>query len=336
MLQSYMSKALKHHCYLDHLLTTATMTNRTQTYPFHQVDTFTDTPYFGNPVAVVNCLNPALPVPTQEQMQRFARWTNLSETTFLLPPTDTTAADYRLKIFTPVEELPFAGHPTLGSCHSFLRHLGDRSATLIAQREGKLVQECAIGLIPLQVSPDASKVRFRAPEFVRHEPVDAATVGRVTKALCLDPDSIIAAYHIDNGPRWIGIKLCTAQQVLDIDITSDKSDIGSIRDLFLGFIGPYPEGKNAEGEAVANEVRAFVFEDIGEDPVTGSLNAGFAKWFEASGESPADEYVNSQGTVIGRKGRVSVKVDRTGGDGKQADVWIGGECVVCIDGVVHI
>lgn len=311
------------------------MSTKTNTYPFHQVDTFTDTPYFGNPVAVVNCLNTSLPVPTQEQMQRFARWTNLSETTFLLPPTD-NAADYRLKIFTPVEELPFAGHPTLGSCHSFLRHLGaSKASSLITEREGKLVQECAIGLVPLRVSADASTVRFRAPDFIRHEPVDPTTVSRITAALRLDPGSIISAYHIDNGPRWIGIKLRSAQQVLDIDVNSPQTDIGSIRDLFLGFIGPYPDGRNTQGEKVAHEVRAFVFEDIGEDPVTGSLNAGFAKWLEESGESPADEYVNSQGTAIGRKGRVSVQVDRKQDDGKP-DIWIGGECVVCIDGVVHI
>ncbi|KIS70695.1 uncharacterized protein UMAG_01853 [Mycosarcoma maydis] len=312
------------------------MSSKTNTYPFHQVDTFTDTPYFGNPVAVVNCLDAALPIPTQEQMQRFAQWTNLSETTFLLPPTKNTAADYQIKIFTPVEELPFAGHPTLGSCHSFLRHLGESASVLIAQREGTLVQECAIGLVALRVSGAGSTVHFRAPDFIRHEPVDPTTVSRITRALQLDPNNIISAYHLDNGPRWIGIKLKTAQQVLDIDIQSPQCDIGSIRDLFLGFTGPYPETRNAEGEKVANEVRAFVFEDIGEDPVTGSLNAGFAKWFEATGESPADEYVNSQGTAIGRKGRVSVKVDRKGADGGKPDIWIGGKCVVCVDGVVHI
>lgn len=312
------------------------MSGKTTTYPFHQVDTFTDTPYYGNPVAVVNCLDPSLPVPTQEQMQRFARWTNLSETTFLLPPSDLKAADYKLKIFTPVEELPFAGHPTLGSCHSFLRHLGSQeAASLIARRGGKLVQECAIGLILLNVSENASTVRFQAPDFVRHEKVDEATVSRITTGLCLDPREIVDAWHIDNGPRWIGIKLKSAAQVLKIDVNSPKCDIESIRDLFLGFIGPYEGGVNAEGETVANEVRAFVFEDIGEDPVTGSLNAGFAKWLEATGDSPAEEYTNSQGTAIGRKGRVSVKVDKSKVEGKPG-IWIGGECIVCIDGVVHI
>ncbi|EST07798.1 Phenazine biosynthesis PhzF protein [Kalmanozyma brasiliensis GHG001] len=308
------------------------MSSTTTTYPFHQVDTFTATPYLGNPVAVVNCLT--LPAPTQEQMQRFARWTNLSETTFLLPPTDPSTADYRLKIFTPVEELPFAGHPTLGSCHSFLRHLGsDRSSALIAKREGKLVQECAIGLVNLQVSSDGATVRFRAPDFIRHEPVDAPTLDRIIKCLCLNQEDVLEAWHIDNGPRWIGIKLRTASAVLAVDTTSPTCDIPAIRDLFLGFIGPYPSGKNEGGEEVANEVRAFVFEDIGEDPVTGSLNAGFAKWLEASGESPAAEYTNSQGTAMGRQGRVRVRVDRTQ---DKTDIWIGGECVVCIDGVVHI
>lgn len=163
-------------------------------------------------------------------------------------------------------------------------------------------------------------------------------MSRITKALCLDANDIVDAYHIDNGPRWIGIKLKTAQQVLDIDVNSPQRDIGSIRDLFPGFIGPYPGGKNAQGESVANEVRAFVFEDIGEAPVTGSLSAGFAKWLESCGESPAGEYTNSQGTAIGSKGRVSVKVDRSNGEPGKPEIWIGGggSCVVCVDGVVHI
>ncbi|CBQ72083.1 related to antibiotic biosynthesis protein [Sporisorium reilianum SRZ2] len=308
----------------------------TNTYPFHQVDTFTDTPYFGNPVAVVNCLDASLPVPSQEQMQRFARWTNLSETAFLLPPTPGTQADYRLKIFTPVEELPFAGHPTLGSCHSFLRHLGSSaSSALLAERDGKLVQQCPIGLVTIQVSADATTV-FPAPDFLCHKPVNSTTMSRITKALCLDESHIIDAHHIDNCPRCIGIKLKSAQQVLDIDVNSPQCDIGSIRDLFLGFIRPYAGGKNDEGENVTNEVRAFVFEDIGEDPVTGSLNAGFAKWLEVSGESPADEYTNSQGTAIGRKGRISVKINRSKGDKDKPEIWIDGSCVVCIDGVVHM
>lgn len=306
----------------------------TSTYKFHQVDTFTGTPYLGNPVAVVNCLDASQPTPTQEQMQRFARWTNLSETTFLLPPSS-DAADYRLKIFTPVEELPFAGHPTLGSCHSFLRHLGDKSSSLIASKQGRLTQECAIGLVSLSVSSDASTVRFRAPDFIRHEPVDEAIIDRISKALCMERSYILEAWHIDNGPRWIGIKLKSAEQVLKIDVNSHNCDIGSIRDLFLGFIGPYEGGVDSNGEKVAHEVRAFVFEDIGEDPVTGSLNAGFAKWLESTGDSPGDEYTNSQGTAIGRKGRISVKVDRSSAKEKP-DIWIGGQCVVCVDGVVHI
>ncbi|SNX83008.1 related to antibiotic biosynthesis protein [Melanopsichium pennsylvanicum] len=310
------------------------MPDKTTSYPFHQVDVFTDTPYFGNPVAVVNCLDTSLVIPTQKQMQRFATWTNLSETTFLLPPTD-PSADYKLRIFTPVEELPFAGHPTLGSCHSFLHHLGsNKSTALLFSGDGKLVQECGIGLVNLQISPDGNTIRFQAPEFIRHEPVEPTTVSRIVKALCLDPNDILEAYHIDNGPRWIGIKLGSAEQVLKINVNSPRCDIASIRDLFLGFIGPYEGGKNKDGENVASEVRAFVFEDIGEDPVTGSLNAGFAKWLESTKESPADEYTVSQGTAIGRKGRISVKVDRSNND--KPEIWIGGSCVVCIDGTVHI
>ncbi|TKY87260.1 hypothetical protein EX895_003937 [Sporisorium graminicola] len=312
----------------------------THTYPFHQVDVFTDTPYFGNPVAVVNCLDASLPIPSQEQMQRFAQWTNLAETTFLLPPTAGTQADYRLKIFTPLEELPFAGHPTLGSCHSFLRHLGaSTSSALVAERDGKLVQDCAIGLVALQVSSDASTVRFRAPEFLRYGPVDPAIVSRLAKAFCLSESDIVDTHHIDNGPRWIGVKLKSAQQVIDIDINSPRCDTASIRDLDLnvGFLGPYAGGKNAQGESVAHEIRAFAFDEyMKEDPVTGSLNAGFAKWLEASGKSPSDAYTNSQGTAIRRKGRVSIKIDRSKGEKDKPEIWVGGACVVCVDGVVHV
>lgn len=313
------------------------MSSQTTRYPFNQVDVFTNKPYYGNPVAVVNCLDPHRLIPTQEQMQRFARWTNLSETTFLLPPSAGTKADYRLKIFTPAEELAFAGHPTLGSCRAFLHALGSAEASrLLAECSGELVQECKIGLVSLQVSSDGSTVRFLAPDFLRYGPVDSSTVARFTKALCLDPADILDTHHIDNGPRWIGVKLKSAASVLKIDVNAPSCDIGSIRDLCIGFIGPYHGGKTDDGELVANEVRAFDFGEISEDPVTGSLNAGFAKWLESTGDSPADQYTNSQGTAIQRQGRISVKIDRSKGKDSKPEIWIGGSTVICIEGVVHI
>lgn len=301
-------------------------------YPFHQVDVFTDTPYYGNPVAVVNCLDGKLPPPSQEAMARFAKWTNLSETTFLLPPSG--SADYRLKIFTPATELPFAGHPTLGSCHSFLRHLGaQQSADLLRERNGKLVQECGIGEVELKVSTDpdgnGETISFVAPDFIKFGPVEEEALDRICASFQLQRSDILDSHWISNGPPWIGLKLKDAQTVLALQ----PQNVGSITDLFIGVIGPYPGGKNEHGEAVAHEVRAFVFEDVGEDPVTGSLNAGFAVWLHRTGQSPSSHYVNSQGLALGRKGRVSVTVDDAQA---QTKIWIGGKSVLCINGTVTI
>lgn len=307
-----------------------------QTYPFHQVDVFTDTPYYGNPVAVVNCLDSKVAPPTQEAMERFAKWTNLSETTFLLPPSTSDSADYRLKIFTPATELPFAGHPTLGSCHSFLRHLGaDERAKLLQARKGKLVQECGIGQVELKVSTDVAghdgTISFVAPNFIKHGPVEGDALDRICASFQLDRNQILDSHWISNGPPWIGIKLKDAQAVLNLR----PQNVDSIRDLFVGVIGPYPSGKNIEGDAVAHEVRAFVFEDVGEDPVTGSLNAGFAMWLHRTGQTRhLGNYVNSQGAILGRKGRVSVTVEDS--SDLQSRIWIGGKNVLCIDGTVSI
>ena len=272
--------------------------------PFAQVDVFTKTPYAGNPVAVVLDGSGL----TSEAMQRFANWTNPSETTFVLPPSD-PAADYRVRIFTPSRELPFAGHPTLGTCHAWLTHGGGASKDVI-------VQECEAGLIPVRRSGD--ELAFAAPPLLRSGPVDEALVGRIAKLAGIERARILAAEWVVNGPEWIGILLADADEVLALR--------PGAMDFDLGVVGPYPEGSPA-----AFEVRGFFPKDgaTAEDPVTGSLNASLAQWLLASGRATAP-YVASQGTVLGRAGRVHISTDADGA------VWVGGGTVTCISGTVDI
>jgi PhzF family phenazine biosynthesis protein len=272
--------------------------------PFAQVDVFSAVPYRGNPVAVV--LDAA--GLTTEQMQRVANWTNLSETTFVLPPTD-PAADYRVRIFTPGEELPFAGHPTIGTCHAWLarnpQHTGDT-----------VVQECAAGLITLRRTGD--RLAFAAPPLMRDEPVDEELQERIARILGVDRTGIRDARWIDNGPGWVGVLLDDAKTVLAVDPNAE--------DLKLGIAGPHPEGSP---EAV--EVRAFFPADRSsvEDPVTGSLNAGLAIWLLRTGRLRAP-YVASQGTALGRAGRVYIDQDADG------TVWVGGDAVTCVAGEIEV
>ncbi len=255
-------------------------------YRFSQVDVFSDAPLLGNPVAVVHDADDL----TDEQMAAFARWTNLSETTFLLRPT-VAGADYRLRIFTPGAELPFAGHPTLGSAHAWREAGGEPAAP------GRVVQECGAGLVTLH--DVAGRLAFEAPPLLRSGPVSADDLARVRRALRLDEAAVVDAAWVDNGPGWVGVLLGSAAEVLAVD--PDWSVFG---DLDVGVVGAYPPGSEA-----AVEVRAFC-PGLGvvEDPVTGSLNAGLAQWL-AGGVLPAS-YVASQGTVLGRRGRVHV--DRVG------------------------
>jgi PhzF family phenazine biosynthesis protein len=272
--------------------------------PFAQVDVFSAVPYRGNPVAVVLDADGL----TTEQMQRVANWTNLSETTFVLPPTD-PAADYRVRIFTPGEELPFAGHPTIGTCHAWLarnpQHTGDT-----------VVQECAAGLIALRRTGD--RLAFAAPPLMRDEPVDEELQERIARILGVDRAGILDARWIDNGPGWVGVLLDDAKTVLAVDPNAE--------DLKLGIAGPHPEGSP---EAV--EVRAFFPADRSsvEDPVTGSLNAGLAIWLLRTGRLRAP-YVASQGTALGRAGRVYIDQDADG------TVWVGGDAVTCVGGEIEI
>jgi PhzF family phenazine biosynthesis protein len=273
--------------------------------PFKQVDVFTIRPYAGNPVAVVldgEGLETA-------QMQRFAHWTNLSETTFVLPPSSPDS-DYRVRIFTPVAELPFAGHPTLGTCHAWLEHGGKPG------RPDTVVQECGAGLVRVRRTEEG--LAFAAPPLVREGPVDEIQIEHIASLLRIDRSEILDAAWADNGPGWIAVLLDGADSVLALE--------PGFVDLDLGVVGPYPDGSPE-----AFELRAFFPKDGStvEDPVTGSLNASVAQWLLANGRATAP-YVASQGTVLGRAGRVHVSVD---GDGA---IWVGGGTVTCVDGAVEL
>jgi PhzF family phenazine biosynthesis protein len=274
--------------------------------PFAQVDVFTAEPYRGNPVAVVLAADGL----GDEQMQQVAAWTNLSETTFVLPP-QAAGADYRVRIFTPSQELPFAGHPTLGTCHAWLEAGG------APKRGTTIVQECAAGLVSIR--RDEGRLAFAAPPLRRHGPVTDELAARVAAGLNLDPAGITDMQWADNGPGWIAVLLPSAAAVLAVR----PGDLG---DLDVGVAGPYPPGSPA-----ALEVRAWfpAGGQVAEDPVTGSLNASLGQWLIGSGRIAAP-YVASQGTVLGRRGRVHVSADEAG------QVWVGGGTVTCVTGSVAL
>ena len=280
---------------------------RLVTHQFRQVDVFTDTPYLGNPVAVVLGADGL----STEQMQLFARWTNLSETTFVLTPR-ASGADYLVRIFTPTTELPFAGHPTLGTCHAWLE-AGGRPAD-----PGAIVQECEAGLVTVRRTlRGEAGLAFAAPPLRRSGPVEDPVTDRVARALNIARSDIADIAWADNGPGWIAVLLTSAEAVLAIRP-------GAV-DLDIGVAGPYPDGSP---EAI--EVRAFSPKvSSGEDPVTGSLNASLGQWLLGTGRLTAP-YVASQGTVLGRRGRVHVS---RGGDGQ---VWVGGGTIICVSGTVEL
>ena len=244
-----------------------------------------------------------------EEMQRFAHWTNFSETTFVLPPAS-EGADYQVRIFTPVAELPFAGHPTLGTCHAWLEASGT------PRQPGTVVQECGAGLVPLRTTPDG--LAFAAPPLLRDGPVEEDLLGRIAAALRIDRGEIVDASWADNGPGWVAVMLASAEAVLAVR--------PGMVDLDLGLVGAYPPGSPA-----AFEVRAFFPKDgvTTEDPVTGSLNASLAAWLLDRGYAQAP-YVASQGTALGRAGRVHISRDPDG------TIWVAGATVTCISGQVDL
>ena len=305
------------------------MTSRMKTRPFQQIDVFTAVPYRGNPVAVVldgSDLDDA-------QLQRFAQWTNLSETTFLLPPT-VPSADYRVRIFTPGGELPFAGHPTLGSCHAWLKAGGKPKAA------DRIVQECKAGLIPIR--REGERLAFAAPPLRRSSP-SPSVLAKVASALDLKAQQIVAAQLLDNGPVWLGLLLDDVDAVLAL-----KPDHRTLKELGqkvgVAAVARAPAAtqliarSNREARAFAGgtpttiglEVRAFAAPiGVEEDPVTGSLNASLAQWLIADGHLP-ERYLAGQGQCMGRDGRLSVERDAAG------QVWIGGDSVACIEGHVAL
>lgn len=272
---------------------------------FAQVDVFASEPYSGNPLAVVvdaEGLEPA-------EMQRLARWTNLSETTFLLPPTD-PRADYRVRIFTPTEELPFAGHPTLGSAHVWSSNGGVPASADV------IVQECGVGLVKVRMTE--SGLAFAAPPLLRGGPVDDLTIDEIADSLGIERGAIVDAAWVDNGPGWIGVLLGSAAEVLAIRPREIRRSLGVV-------------GVHEAGSKFAYEVRAF-YSSGGvtvEDPVTGSLNASVAQWLIASGRH-VPPYLASQGSVIGHAGVVRVSTDGSGG------VWIGGTTMTRVSGTIEI
>jgi PhzF family phenazine biosynthesis protein len=275
-------------------------------FAFSQVDVFTDTALRGNPLAVVHGAD-AL---DDERMQAFARWTNLSETTFLLAPTD-AGADYRVRIFTPGGELPFAGHPTLGSCHAWLENGGR------PHREGNVVQQCGVGLVRIKL--DGAGAAFAAPPLTRTE-VGADDLDAALAALGTGRDRLVAAQWLKNGPNWLTLLLDSAATVLALEPGAALMK----RFRSVGVVGPHPAGS-----AFAFEVRGFVgMPSLYEDPVTGSLNAGIGEWLIATGRAP-ERYVAAQGTRLGRAGRVRIARDG-------ATVWVGGTTVTCIRGEVDL
>ncbi|MDQ8018574.1 MAG: PhzF family phenazine biosynthesis protein [Bordetella sp.] len=310
--------------------------------PFQQVDVFTDTPYRGNPLAVVLDAEGV----GDEAMQRFARWTNLSETTFVLPPTD-PEADYRVRIFTPGGELPFAGHPTLGSCQAWLRAGG------VPKTPGRVVQQCGAGRVQIRRETGhaaGERLAFAAPPLKRSAP-SPMLLAKVAGALGLKAAQITAAQLLDNGPVWLGLLLADDEAVLSL-----RPDHRALRELGqkVGVAGvpsapaaPLLIAKSnresrafgGAGAAVAErapelevdvEVRAFAAPvGVDEDPVTGSLNAGLAQWLIADGHLPA-RYVAGQGQCLDRDGRVFIERDAAD------QVWVGGHSVTCVDGQVTL
>ncbi len=272
---------------------------------FRQVDVFSAEPFLGNPVAVVLDADGL----STADMQTFARWTNLSETTFVLPP-DVEGADYQVRIFTVTSELPFAGHPTLGTAHAWLEAGGT------PRNSAEVIQQCAAGLVPLR--RDDGLLSFGAPPLLKSGPVDDELVARIAGQLGIARAEIADSQWVDNGPGWVAVLLQSAETVRTM-----RPEVSGIE---LGVVGPYPAGSEC-----AFEVRAFFSQgdSTAEDPVTGSLNASLGQWLTSTGRA-SPPYVASQGTVIGRRGRVHVSGDESGA------IWVGGATVTRITGTVEI
>ena len=294
---------------------------------FAQVDVFSAVPFQGNPVAVIVDADGL----DDTKMARIANWTNLSETTFVLPPDD-PGADYRLRIFTPHRELPFAGHPTLGSAAAWLDAGG------APKHEDRIVQECGAGLVDIRRSPrrggptqtidltnqtdptvePSETLAFAAPDRLRSGPLDDVYVDQIATALGVDRSEIRDHQWADNGPGWAAVRLASAEQVLALN-----PDFSAIPDAKLGVLGAHPEAADHE-----YEIRAFVpGVGVAEDPVTGSLNASVAQWLIGENLAP-NRYTATQGTALGRSGVISITAEAD-------EIWVGGATSICVRGTVH-
>jgi PhzF family phenazine biosynthesis protein len=282
-------------------------------FAFRQLDVFSARAGKGNPLAVVHEAQGL----DDAAMQGFAAWTNLSETVFLFPPVH-PEADYLLRIFTPVSELPFAGHPTLGACHAWLEEGG-------VPQGREIIQECGVGLVRIRRDGalldsgllDSGRLAFAAPVLAQ-EDVPVADFSRLAAALGIPVGRILAARRLSSlPPRWIGVLLASRDEVLSVQV--NRAALG---EMDIGVVAPWPGGD------ADFEVRAFSPEIATEDPVTGSLNAGLARWLIGASIAPP-RYVASQGTCLGREGRVHVEYDGT-------DFWIGGDSVTCIKGTLTL
>ncbi|MFB6957650.1 PhzF family phenazine biosynthesis protein [Streptomyces sp. NPDC056309] len=278
-----------------------------RTRSFAQVDVFSTVPYSGNPVAVVLDGTDL----TDEEMQRLARWTNLSETTFVLLPT-APEADYRLRIFTPQGELPFAGHPTLGSARAWL----DGGGT--PQHADRIVQECAAGLVT--VRHGKGTLSFAAPPRVRDGALDDTYLNQIVAAFGITRDQVVAHQWVDNGPGWAVLQLRTAEEVLALE-----PDLSLIPAAMVGAIGAHPEGSGHNFE-----MRTFApGAGVPEDPACGSMNAAVGQWLTATGAAPST-YRVSQGTRLGRAASIEITADADG------TVWVTGAATVCIRGTISV
>jgi PhzF family phenazine biosynthesis protein len=284
-----------------------------RTLPFHQVDVFSAVAFKGNPLAVIaeaDGLDDA-------QMKAIASWTNLSETTFLSRPKD-AAADYRVRIFTPTRELPFAGHPTLGSCHVWLALGGKPNGGDKGGDNGsEVVQECGAGLVRIK---RGARLAFAAPPLRRSGDVAPDMKAQIARALGIAEQNIRAAQWVDNGPGWVAVMLGTRSEILGL-----KHDVSVLPDQSLGVVAPWDAAR--DGSEAQFEVRAFMGRG-GEDPVTGSLNASLAQWLIGAGLAPK-HYVAAQGTVLGRAGRVHLAQEGE-------TIWVGGDVAACVAGTITL
>lgn len=277
-------------------------------FHFKQVDVFSQTALKGNPLAVVFDADSL----SDERMAAFANWTNLSETTFILEPQD-PRADYRVRIFTTLSELPFAGHPTLGTCHAWLQAGG-------VPKGAEIIQECGVGLV--RIRREGSELAFLAPPLLRSGPVEADVMERVQRGLGITRDEIVRAQWVDNGAGWLAVMIKDRQQVLNL-----QPDHSQMQGLAVGVIAAWDPDR--DGDEARFEVRAFISGDgMPEDPATGSLNAGIAQWLLAEGLAP-ESYTVSQGLSMGRAGKL--RINRLGNE-----IWIGGSVVTCIEGQLRL